>query len=218
MPSFSASAFAASACFLLRMKWKTTKFNRKPFWIFHWIDVQRKKSIASRTRTRIFIFSIESNILPYDIRIFVIFALGITPSAIHNRCIHICRWICVWFIQQWNYWQQNCSYILCWIPSFTWQFTALWIIYRRMQYRNAQITILKWNEKGQSMLFGGWEKINAIHILHRHLDAKLLSKILSMAANTDNPLEISCVPTEEKKDKNQFEFQLTLLTHKENYK
>lgn len=38
-----------------------------------------------------------------------------------------------------------------------------------------------------------------IYLLHRHLDAKLLSKSVLMAANTDSPMEISCVPVKNKK-------------------
>lgn len=81
-------------------------------------------------------------ILPYNIWIFIILAIGVSPSSVHNTRVYISWWKCVGFVQQWNDRQQNGSDILSGIPSFTRQLATLWIIYWWMQNANAQVPIL----------------------------------------------------------------------------
>lgn len=80
--------------------------------------------------------------LPDYIWVLVVTAIWVTKSAVHYTGVNICWAKRVGFIEQWDYGEQNCSDVLCWIPSFAGQLAALWIIDGWMQDRNAQIAIL----------------------------------------------------------------------------
>lgn len=83
----------------------------------------------------------QSN-LPDNVGVLVISAVWIAPSTIHHTCINICWAKRVGLVEQRNYWEKNCSDVLCWIPSFAGQLAALRIVDRRMQNRNAQVSVL----------------------------------------------------------------------------
>lgn len=79
---------------------------------------------------------------PNDIRVLVVLAVRVPPTAVHHRGVHIGWRVCVRLVQQRDHRQQNRAYVLRGIPPFARQFAALRIIDGRMQDRNAQVAVL----------------------------------------------------------------------------
>lgn len=132
IPSFSASTFDCNACFLFvrmfpiqiksssayieraygeKKKMKKTRSKRSINWVSGW--AQKYSSEMNDDFGSIMINFMRCALLPNNIWIFIIASVGVTPSAIHDARVDICRRKCVGFIEQRDDGEENRSHILC---------------------------------------------------------------------------------------------------------
>lgn len=69
--------------------------------------------------------------------------MRVSPAPVHDGRVHVGGGECVWLIQEGDHGQQDCAHVLCWIPSFAGQFTALGIVDWRVQDRYAEVSVLR---------------------------------------------------------------------------